>query len=52
MLEQQELTRFMWVKTEIQLADTFTKKGASDKLLIDVFNSTKLRFDLRSGSFL
>ena len=51
MLEQQELTKFMWVTTEIQLADTLTKQGASDKLLINVFNNTRLRLDLKSGSF-
>ena len=51
MLEQQELTKFMWVTTEIQLADTLTKQGASDKLLINVFNDTRLRLDLKSGSF-
>ena len=35
--QQQDLTKFMWVKIEIQLADTLSKKGASDKLLIIFF---------------
>ena len=51
LLEQEELTKFIWVPTRYQLADTFTKQGASDKQLIEVLNDKSLRFDLSTGSF-
>ena len=49
-LLQKELTKFEWVATESQLANTFTKQGASDKLLLNVLNQ-KLMFNFGSASF-
>jgi transposase InsO family protein len=51
MLAQHELTEFKWVPTEHQLANALTKQGASDKLLISVFNDTCLRFNKHNGYF-
>ena len=51
MIEQQELTEFSWIRTEFQLADVLTKQGASAKLLSNVFNDFKLRFDKNSTRF-
>ena len=42
--EQKEI-RVKWVSTKFQLADTFTKAGASSKLLTDVLQKGKLPFD-------
>ena len=50
LLHQKELSQFAWVSKELQLADTFTKQGASDKLLLNVLNE-KLRFNFDSASF-
>ena len=50
LLNQQELTDFVWVDTKSQLADALTKRGASDKLLVNVINN-KLRFHFQSVSF-
>ena len=50
LLEQHELTDFLWVSTESQLANALTKQGASDYFLLNVFNN-KLRFDLTSVAF-
>ena len=49
-LQQKELSDFCWVSTEFQLADTLTKQGASDKLLINVLNK-KLCFKPDSALF-
>ncbi len=38
-LEHKELTGFVWVPTEKQLANPLTKRGASDKQLLNVFNN-------------
>ena len=51
LIQQNELTDFLWVETKGQLADTFTKRGASDKLLVDVLNK-KLCFDFSIRSFI
>ena len=51
MLEQKELTQFIWVPTEHQLANSLTKQGASTKLLVNVFNSINLRFDKNNTVF-
>lgn len=40
-VENKEI-RVRWVRTKLQLADTFTKAGASSKLLCDVLASGKL----------
>jgi hypothetical protein len=46
LLSRQELTDLLWVSTENQLANALTKQGASDKLLINVFNNfTRFCFD-------
>ena len=50
LIQRQELTGFLWVPTDHQLANTLTKQGASDKLLLDVFNHN-LRFRLESFEF-
>ena len=50
LLQQQELTEFLWVSTDQQLANALTKQGACDKLLLDVFNKY-LRFRFNSVSF-
>ena len=49
-LQQKELTKFVWVATEMQLANTFTKQGASDKLLLKVLNF-KLQFNFDTATF-
>ena len=51
LLEQQEITELFWVPTDLQLADIFTKQGASSKLLLSVLNSSVLRFHKSSASF-
>ena len=50
MLERKELTEFIWVSTELQLANALTKQGASDQLLLNVFNKL-LCFDFHSAEF-
>ena len=50
LVQQRELTAFLWVETKCQLADTLTKRGASDKLLVDVLNK-KLHFNFDSAYF-
>ena len=50
LLERKELTEFIWVPTEDQLANALTKQGASDKLLLRVFNES-LCFDFDSIKF-
>jgi hypothetical protein len=50
LVQRKELTEFSWVDTKLQLADVLTKKGASDKLLLSVFNN-KLHFDFNSAMF-
>lgn len=49
-LQQKELTDFVWVSTKSQIADTFTKQGAPDKQLINVFNK-KLHFNFDTICF-
>ena len=49
-LLKKELTKFAWVATELQLANTFTKQGASDKLLLHVLNE-KLLFNFDTAAF-
>ena len=49
-LRHEELTKFEWVHTDMQLANVFTKQGASDKLLLNVLNS-KLHFNFDSATF-
>ena len=51
MLEQNELTHLKWVPTEHQLANSLTKQGASNKLLLSVFNDNNLRFHKNHGIF-
>ncbi len=51
LIERRELTELKWVATDLQLADVFTKQGASCKLLLNVLNNHALRFDKNSGSF-
>ncbi len=51
LIEQKEITKFSWVPTDVQIADTLTKQGASDRLLVEVINNQNLRFDVTSGSF-
>ena len=51
MIERRELTELKWVATDQQLADVFTKQGASCKLLLNVMNNHTLRFDKSSGNF-
>ena len=51
MLERHELTNFVWVSTEHQLANALTKQGASCKFLINVFNDISLRFHKHSAVF-
>ena len=43
-VENEEI-RVRWVSTKLQLADPFTKAGASSKLLCDVLASGKLPFE-------
>ena len=50
-IEQRELTEFLWVATDLQLADVFTKQGASCKLLLSVLNNSVFRFHKSSASF-
>ena len=49
-LQQNALTDFVWVSTKLQLADTLTKQGTSDKQLINVFNK-KLLFNFNTICF-
>ena len=49
-LQQQELSDFVWVPTERQLANALTKQGASDELLLKVFND-KMTFKFDSAVF-
>ena len=51
LIDQQELTEFLWVSNEWQLADVLTKHGASTKLLSTVFNDPHLRFNKSSARF-
>ena len=51
LVEQRELTEFLWIATDLQLADVLTKQGASSKLLLNVLNNDSLRFHKSSGSF-
>ena len=51
LVEQRELTEFLWIATDLQLADVLTKQGASSKLLLNVLNNVSLRFHKSSGSF-
>ena len=51
MLQRNELSEFKWISTEHQVANTLTKQGASDQLLVNVLNNTALRFDFESGLF-
>ena len=46
----QELTGFIWIPTECQLANALTKQGASDDFLLKVFNESLL-FQLDSVEF-
>ena len=52
MINQQDLSEFLWVSTEWQLADVLTKHGVSNKLLLSVFNDLHLRFHKDSVRFL
>ena len=49
-LQHHELTKFGWVPNESQLADIFTKQGASDKLLLNALND-KMRFNFDTAVF-
>ena len=51
MLQQHELTDFLWISTDNQLANVLTKQGASNKLLVNVFNNTNLRFCYETADF-
>ena len=50
LLERKELTGFIWVPTDKQLANALTKRGASDKQLLNVFNKCSC-FDFNSVNF-
>ncbi len=51
LVDQGELTKFLWVSTDCQLADVLTKQGASAKLLCEILNNLELRFDKTLGHF-
>ena len=46
LLQRQELTDFVWVSTERQLANALTKQGAADDYMLNVFNTDMIfKFD-------
>ena len=51
MLLQRELSGFLWVSTDYQLANPLTKLGASCKLFVNVLNNLNLRFCKHTASF-
>ena len=50
LLERKELSGFIWVPTDKQLANALTKRGASDRQLLAVFNKCS-RFNFDSVDF-
>jgi hypothetical protein len=52
LLQQHELTEFKWIETKFQIANTLTKQGASDQLLLDVLNNAKLCMNADTGLFI
>ena len=51
LLQQHELTHFKWIATEFQVANTLTKQGASDNLLLKALSGAHMHMDCDTGLF-
>ena len=52
MLQEDDISQFKWVPTELQIANALTKKGCSSLYLYEVLNNRQLRFDMSLGALI